>query len=272
MPIVTITRGSLSASRQLAESICGQLGCTVVTREHVLECARAYGIEETGMAASGFMEKHPPQFWDRQAAQRRLYLIYVRACLLHYMTTGNVVYIGHLAQFMLTAVPKMLRVRVDASMALRVQILIESSSLSESQAKEHIADIDAKRRSWAKFLYGVDYDSPLNYDIILNRDRMSVDSLAAIVSAVVQRPEFVVDDDALTTIKNLHMAAVVSAHLARDIRTRGMELAVDCDAASGLTKIRGMSTLVGGDTWQQDIKRVAAEAPGVTSIEVTDVR
>jgi cytidylate kinase len=272
MSIITITRGSLSASRQLAERICGQLGSTVVTREHVIECARAYGIDETGMSASGFMEKHPPQFWDRQASQRRLYLIFLRACLLRSMTTGKVVYIGHLAQFMLTSVPKLLRVRVDASMALRVKILMEHSNLSESQAREHIADIDAKRRSWAKFVYGVDYDSPLNYDIILNRDRMSLDSLAEIVTAVVQRPEFTVDDEALTTIKNLHLAAVVSAYLARDIRTRGMELAVDCDAASGATKVRGMSTLVGADTWAQDIRRVAAEAPGVTSVEVVDAR
>lgn len=272
MPLITITRGSLCAARQLAERICAELGCTMVTREQVVECARAYGIEETGMAGAGFMEKKPPQFWDRQAPERRLYLIYIRACLMEYLTSGQIVYVGHLAQFMLNNVPRILRLRVDASLPLRIQTVMDTVGLSEAQAREHIAEIDDRRKRWARFLYDVDYDSPLNYDIILNRERISMDSLISLVSCAVRSPEFTIDEQTLNEIRNARLAAVVTAYLARDIRTRGMELAVDANNVTGAVTVKGVSTLVGAATWEQDIKRVTLEAPGVNSVDVVDAR
>jgi hypothetical protein len=51
-----------------------------------------------------------------------------------------------------------------------------------------------------------------------------------------------------------------------------MELAVDCDSQSGQTRIRGMSTLVGALTWEQDISDIVNEVEGVSSIEIVDLR
>jgi cytidylate kinase len=272
VPLITLTRGSLSASRAVAETLGRELGFSIVTREQIIEHARQYGVDETGLAEKDLMAKQPPQVWDRHAAQRRLYLILLRASLLDLIADGNAVYMGHMGQFVLSDVPKVLRIRVDSSLEYRVGALMKGSKLSENEARDYIETIDQRRRSWAKFLYGVDYDDPLHYDIILNLERLSLASAGEIVSCAVKRKEWQLDGESMQTIQDVRLAAVVLARLARSPRTRGMELAVDADSRSGDVKIRGMSTLVGARTWQDDIKEVVKGMKGINAVEVIDLR
>jgi len=272
VPLITFTRGSLSASLRLAEKLSKELDCTVVSREEIIDHAKVYGVEETGMASTGFMEKERSHFWDRHAVERRLYLIFLKASLMDYMVKGNVIYVGHLGQFILSDLPKLLRIRVDASLGFRIQALMKESDLPENEARDHIQQIDSRRRDWAKFLYGADFDSLLNYDMVLNMEHMSLESLAKVIASAVKYPEWALDDESMRTIKNIHLASIVLAHLARSPRTRGMELAVDCDSQSGQTRIRGMSPLVGSQTWEQDINDIVNEIEGVSALEIVDLR
>jgi len=272
VPLITITRGSLSASRQVADRIGGVLGCAIVTREEVLQRAREYGLEETGMGDIYYIEKNPPHLWTRHAAERRVYLILIRASLMDFIGEGNTIYLGHMGQFVLSDLPRLLRIRIDASLDFRVRSLVNEEKFSKAEAETHIKTIDARRRSWAKFLYGTDYDSPLYYDMVLNLERMSMDSATEITLRAAQRPEWKLDDDAMNTIKNIHLASDVSLQLVQSARTRGMELAVDCDALTGRTKIRGISPVIGMESWSQDIRGVVMGVDGITSVEILDLR
>ena len=49
MNIITISRGSLSATEMLAKKVSEKLNCSVVTREDVIKAAEKYGIKETGL-------------------------------------------------------------------------------------------------------------------------------------------------------------------------------------------------------------------------------
>jgi cytidylate kinase len=257
----------MSAAQMVAEAVASQLGYTVITREHVLECARKYGIEDTELVDIDFMRDTPPHFWDRHVQQRRTYLTMLKACLMEFMVMGNSIYVGHLAHFMLQEVPRVFRIRIGASMAFRVRALMTELSLSESRAKDHIDKIDERRKRWADFLYGVDYDSFRNYDMVLNLDQMRIESMAAIIVKTVGLPEWAVDDKIEAQIRSACLSAVVTAHLAQDARTRGMELAVHCDAMSGRTRISGVSPIVGSETWENEIKQVVLAVEGVSSVE-----
>ena len=272
MPLITMTRGSLSASREVAEKVCRELGSRTITREEIIEHASQYGVDETGLAGKDLMAMEPPGMWDRHAAQRRLYLTFLRASLMDLIADGNVVYLGHMGQFVLSKVPKVFRIRVDSSIAYRVHSLMKGSKLSEVDARDYIEKIDDRRRSWAKFLYGVDYDDPQHYDMILNLERLSFESAGEIVACAVRRPDWEQNEESLQTIQNLRLATHVQARLARSPRTRGMELDVDADTRTGHVKVRGMSTLVGARTWKSDISTVIQGMPGVNSVDVRDLR
>jgi len=267
MPLIVITRGSLGATSELAEIISKKLNCRSVTREDGLNHAKKYGIDETGLAG-GIMEKQPPHFWDRNAAQRRQYLIYLKAALLDLLVDGNAVYNGHLAQFILTDVPKLLRVRVDASMRIRVNHLMKQQNLTEEAAVAQIKEIDSRRNSWTKFLYGVEFNDPTNFDLILNRDKMSLETMAEAVITIAQRPEFKFDDNSLKLLKDIRLKAVINASLARSPRTQGIEVSIECDSQSGIVRVSGLAPLVGTDTWTNDIKDVVTRVEGVRQVEV----
>jgi len=272
VPLLTITRGSLGASRQVAEAIGRELGCDVVTREKVIDHAHKYGIEETGIVGVDYTEMHPPHLWDRHAAQRRLYLIYLKASLMDFVAKGNIIYLGHMGQFILSDVPKLLRVRVDASTDFRIGAVMKQSKLSETEAIKYIKKIDDGRRNWAKFLYDANYDSPRHYDLVLNLERMSLESSARIISCAVKSPEWEPDEETMKTIRNVHVSSIISAHLARSPRTRGMEVTVECDAQSCHATVRGVPPLVGASTWESDIKDVVMGLEGIDSLEIIELR
>jgi len=267
--IITLTRGSLSATYKLAESLCKQNPeCTSVSREEIIKYAAKYGMEETGMSDTGYMEVQPPQFWDRQAAQRRQYLIYFKASLMDFVVKDNIVYHGHLAQFQLSDVPKILRVRVDASLDFRVQALMKESNYTQSEASKHISEIDSRRKNWAKFLYNVDFNDTLNYDMVLNMGKMSVDTMADIIFRAARSQEYTVDEEAKKTIRDVHFKSIILAHLARATRTRGMELMIECESDTGKVKVRGLGPIVGSDTWENDIREVIKSVEGVEEVDV----
>jgi hypothetical protein len=267
-----MTRGSLSASRKVAEIVGRELGCSIVTREENLEHASHYGVEETGLVGKDLMSMEPPQLWDRHAAQRRLYLIILRASLLDLVADGNVLYLGHMGQFVLADVPRVFRIRVDSSVNDRVRALMEGSKLSEEQARDYIQKIDERRRSWAKFLYGVNYEDPHHYDMILNLEHIGLTSAGEIVACAVRRKEWEQDEESLQKLQDLRLAALVQSRLARAPRTHGMDLDVEADARAGHVRVRGMSTLIGARTWEVDIRAVVKGIRGVKAVDVVDSR
>ncbi len=272
MPLITMTRGSLSASRQVAETVGRELGCRIVTREENLEHASQYGLNDVAVAGRDLMTMEPPHLWDRHAAQRRLYLIVLRASLMDLVADGNVMYLGHMGQFVLSEVPKVFRIKVGTSPEYRVKALMEGSKLSEDDATDYVRKIDERRRSWAKFLYSANYDDPHHYDMILNLEHMSLTSAGEIIACAVKRKEWEQDEESLQKIQDLRLATHIQARLAQSPRTRGMELAVDADARTGHAKVRGMSTLIGARTWDDDIRTVVIGMKGVESVEVLDLR
>lgn len=268
MALITLTRGSLSATFLLAEKLAAEFGFEILHRESAIKNAEKYGIYETGIGNAGFMEKQPPHFWDRFATERRQYLIYLKASIMDSIVKGNVIYCGHMGQFILSDIPKLLRIRIDASLETRTEALVGETKLSENEARQRIADIDLKRHKWIRFLYGVDFNDPLNYDMILNKDKMTLDSMVAIIAGAMQKPEYVIDPQSIEVIRNVHLESVVRATLARATRTRGMDLAVQCDADKGNVRVRGLAPILGIGTWENDIKKIALEIEGVSSVDI----
>jgi cytidylate kinase len=267
--IITLTRGSLSATYKLADALCKQHpDCTAVSREELIKYAEKYGIQETGMAETGYMEIQPPQFWDRQAAQRRQYLVYFKASLMDHVVKDNIAYHGHLAQFQLADIPRVLRVRVDASLEFRIEAIMKESNYTRVEARKHIFEIDSRRKNWAKFLYNVDFNDTLNYDMILNMDKMSVETMAEIIFRATRRPEYTIDEESRKTIRDVHLKSVIMAHLARSPRTRGMELMLQCDADAGKVKARGLGPIMGAEKWETDIREVIMGVDGVREVDV----
>jgi len=267
MSIITISRGSLSATEKIAKKVSEKLNCPVVTREEVIEAAEKYGIKETGLGDISFIDK-APSFWHKVSDLRKQYLICFQTALFDFALQGNLVYHGHLAQLLLQKIPFVLRVLLTAPVEYRIKTLMQESGKTMEEASNHIKLMDERRHKWSQFLYGVDWKDPVHYDIVYNIEKMNVDLIADLITNVVTREEYKLSAESVQTLKNLHLASKAQAYLLKSPRTRGSEVKIEADVTTGTLVVTGTVPKMGSSIWESDIKHVLSEVEGVKTIKV----
>lgn len=267
MNIITISRGSLSATELLAKKISTQLKCKIVTREDVLKAAEKYGIKETGLGDLSFIEKSPT-FWDKLSDRKKHYLACFQTALLDFALKGSIVYHGHLAQFLLGDIPFVLRVLLTAPPEFRIKTLMKEGGKTREEVVSQIKLIDERREKWSQFLYGVDWKNPAFYDIVFNLEKISTDMAAELITGIVSCKSFQSNESSIKILKNLHLSARVRAYLQSSPRTKGSEVEIEADASSGSVIVKGSTPKVGSRMWENDIKSVLSNVEGVKEIKV----
>lgn len=91
MAIITISRGSLSGGRALAQCLSASLGYPTVGREVLQEAAEALGATEE--AFRGKFET-TPGLWGRLTRAREKYVLAVQTALAEWCTRGDLIYHG----------------------------------------------------------------------------------------------------------------------------------------------------------------------------------
>ncbi len=267
MKIITISRGSLSATEKLATEISKRLGCSVVTREDVLKAAEKYGIKDTGLGDLSFIEK-APSFWDKMSDRRKHYIACFQTALLDFALNDSIVYHGHLAQFLLGDIPFVLRVLLTAPDDYRIKTLMNEGGKTKEEIEMYIKLIDERREKWSHFLYGVDWKNPSYYDIVFNLEKIKLDLAAELIMGIVACKSFNSNPESMKILKNLHLASSAKVHLQQSPRTKGSEVEIEADASTGSVVIKGNTPKVGSRMWENDIKAVLSDVPGIKNIKV----
>lgn len=192
MPIITISRGTLSGGRAVAECLAGMLGYRCVGRDIVQDAARVIGASPEQVRK---MMEVPPGRWGRQVEHRERYLLAMRAALGEQVARGDLVYHGLAGQFLLRGLPGVVRVRLIAPLELRVRALIAAHHATTQRAAERfIRNVDRDRRRWVRVMYGAEVDDPALYDITINLRAISVDTTCRIIAELAARPQYQITD------------------------------------------------------------------------------
>ncbi len=199
MSIITISRGTLSGGRAVAECLAGRLGYPCIGREIVQEAAGRLGVSAETL--SGKFEM-PPGRWDRLTHERRLYLYAVQAALADQCVTGELVYHGLAGQLLLRGLPGVLRVRLIAPLDMRVRALAEAHHrMSSKAAEEFIESVDEDRRRWVKLMYGADVEDPSLYDLTINLQSISTETACAGIAEAATQPQYQITDEVRTKLE-----------------------------------------------------------------------
>lgn len=270
MPIVTISRGTLTGGEALANLLAKKLNCPVVGLEIIKDAASMFGISET--AISEQLREGPRVIERLLGEKRRLYLIALQSALIDRAAQGDFVYHGLAGHFLLQGVPTVFKMRLLAPLKYRVQKVKERKMLSDEEAVKYIEKIDQKRFEWTRFLYGVDWTNPALYDTVINIEHVTLDTACGMIMYALSQPEFKDTPEKHKAIENLALATRVKAKLALDERTRGID--VDVMAQDGKVRIVGAllgspSLFVTGDRLtEEEITKVAQTVPGIKEVTV----
>jgi hypothetical protein len=152
---------------------------------------------------------------------------------------GRVVLVGHGAAIMLRDVPHVLRVRITAPEPIRVRRVRDQQGLADENAAAHLVhDIDHERAARMRFLYRVDLDDPVLYDLTLNSERLTVEACVRIIRETLETHSMQPTEQGLARARDLSLAAEARARLLVDPRTRGLRVGVG--ANGGVVTISGL--------------------------------
>jgi cytidylate kinase len=230
MAVVTITRGSASGGRLLAEGLAQKLGYHIVSREEIIERAVRHGVSESDLDKALL---DPPSFAEDFQRDRRSYLIFIQDALCELAQKNNVIYHGNAGHLLLRGISHLFRIHLIAPLEFRVQKIMERTTMAAEEAVTYIQKIDAQRRAWNLFLYGVDWMNPNLYDLTINLENMKLDTAVELVAAATQRPEFAATRKSQKSIDDLAFATKVKAKLATDPATAAAEFELTADSATG---------------------------------------
>jgi cytidylate kinase len=258
MSIITISRGTFSGGKDLAESLARSLGYPCISREVIVEAAERYGTSE---AALSLALNHAPSLIDRLKRDRDHYLAYIRAVLCRHALEGDFIYHGYAGHHLLAGVHHMIRVRIVANLAYRISAAMKELQMTSRQAGAHINKVDDERRKWTRFLYGVTWEDPMNYDVVLNLEHLGVKGACAVVECMTRLEQFQATAESRKVLEDFALQSFVIAALARDERTGETDFVVH--AENGVVTIDGMANL---PDMVASVNEVAGKVEGVVKV------
>jgi cytidylate kinase len=259
MAIITISRGTFSGGKALAERLAERLGYPCLSREEVLAAAsKEYGIAEKDLAAA---VKEPPSFWEQVPGKRITYLKCVTATILHSAKEGNLIYHGHAGHVLLHGISPVLRVRVVADTEFRVKAAMERLNVGRDEAFAQIEKVDSDRRKWTRFLYGIEWGDPNLYDVVFNLERLSIEGACETIIRMTGLDEFKMTPESQRVLENFTLSSRVWAALAKNEQTKSAAVKVSADR--GMVTIQGS---VGSQKVADAVSEVAHQVEGASVV------
>jgi cytidylate kinase len=216
MPIVTIRGQYGSGAPEIGKAVADRLHIDYIDREVIARVAERlnertqdviakemppsslwgriahalgfdYGMAMGYPLESGFVSSYPGAYlpaWQMPLDDTR-YLSGLESVIKELARNQLAVIRGRGSQFILKDHPGALHVLVVAPLALRVQHIMQTLAVDKEAAEKEIAQMDGSRRAFIKRYFQAEIEDPLNYDIVLNTERLDYESAASVIISAI---------------------------------------------------------------------------------------
>jgi cytidylate kinase len=204
MAIITISRGSFSMGKEIAERVAERLGYRCLSRDVLLQATKEFDIPEVKLIRA---IHDAPSILERFTNGKERYVACFRKALLEAVRDDNVVYHGLAGHFFLEGVEHVFKVRIVADLEERARFEAERENISEEEARHLLQKDDEERRKWSLFLYGIDTTDPSLYDLLVRVRKLSVGDAADMICGIVESGRFDATDESRAALERLIEAA-----------------------------------------------------------------
>lgn len=259
MSIVTISRGSYTKGKEIAERVAAKLGYECLSRDVLLEASEQFNIPEIRLVRA---LHDAPSVLERFGHGRERYVAFIENAFLEHVLRDDVVYHGLAGHFFLRGVAHGFKVRVIADLEERVRLEMEREHIDERTARETLKKDDFERRRWALALYGVDTVDPILYDMVLNVGNLTLDCAVEMICGAARSPCFAPTEASKAKLANMVVASRV--------RVAVVELCpeVRVSAADGTVFVDLEAVPAERATLRRKIHSLAAAVEGVEEVRI----
>lgn len=259
MSIITISRGSYSKGREVAEKVSAKLGYECISHEVIHEASTEFNVPEIMLDRA---IHDAPTILDRIGYKKEKYIAFLWSALLQHFRKGNVIYCGLAGHFLVKDIPHVLKVRIIADLDQRVKSEVEREGISRKEALQMIKHDDEERRKWSEYLHGINTTDPSLYDLVIHIGNMTVDDAASVICSTVALDTFKTTPESQQAVEDLAVASHVKAALA--------DIAPDVDvvASGGSVQIHTAALIFESEGIVDDIAAIAKSIDGVREAKV----
>lgn len=256
MPVIALTQEMGSLAKDVALRLA-EVGGLEVMRNEVVE--NVAGRMQVPASLIRRLREGKAGLVERLSTDKQQMALFSAEEVFAQAERGNVVLRGWGATCLLRPVQHVVRVRVTRPFAARVEWLMEHLGTDDRDAAEsELRRSDAAHASRMNTQFGVTWGDPLLYDMVLNTDRIAVDSCVEQILLLTRRPEFQKTPQSRAVLAGLALSARVRAALKADEATSGVDVHIDAD--QGRVTLSG---IVVNEREKAETERVANTVPGV---------
>ena len=259
MPIITISRGSYSRGKEIAEKVAAKLGYECIARDVLLETSEHFNVPEIKLVRA---IHDAPGILDRFGHKKGKYVAFIETELLKRVKNDNTVYHGLAGHFFLTGISHVLKVRILADMEERVKLEMEREKISKEKAYDILKKDDEERRKWSMNLYGIDTNNPQLYDLIVHIGQITAEVATDTICDIARKKEFQATDESRKALEDRLLAAEVKAVLVHKIPD------IQASADNGVVTVTGSGPTSRESTMTREIQRIAKTVDGVKEVKV----
>lgn len=216
MSIVTISRGSYTRGRQVANRLGERLGYKVISRESIIATSEQFNIPEIKLKKA---LHYAPSILDKFYYGKERYLSFMRANILEQLAQDNTIYHGLAGQAFSEGLDHELDIRIHADFEDRVKRYMqymkqeEGEDITEKEARNSLYKDDKERLKWSLHITGIDQSDPSNYDLVYNASKLNVDDIVDSIIQFLSLPYLQTTPESQHKIEQLLLAARVKANI-----------------------------------------------------------
>ena len=204
MGVITISRGSYSKGKEIAEKLAQKLEYDCISREILLQASDQFNVKEAKLIRA---LHDAPSFFDRFKHGKEKFTAFIHEVFLGHIQKDNVIYHGLAGHYFARGIPNVLKVRINATIEDRIKEEMERENISEEEARYILIKDDEERRKWGMNLYGIDTKDPDLYDVVLQIDNITVNDAVEILFDIAKRPCFQTTPESRMILKDRFLAA-----------------------------------------------------------------
>jgi len=204
MGVITISRGSYSKGKEIAEKLARKLEYDCISREILLQASEQFNVKEAKLIRA---LHDAPSFFDRFKYGKEKFSAFIHEVFLGHIQKDNVIYHGLAGHYFARGIPNVLKVRINATIEDRIKEEMKRENISEEEARYILIKDDEERRKWGMNLYGIDTKDPDLYDVVLQIDNITVNDAVEILFDIAKRPCFQTTPESRMISKDSFLAA-----------------------------------------------------------------
>jgi cytidylate kinase len=178
MYFITISEMIGTNGEKIAMKVAEELNYTFFGEEELFEAASEMGF----LSDIKKLDEKAPSLLERFFSEKpKIYLERLQSVIYELAKKGNAVFFGRGGQFLLHSFDCAFHILVTGSMEKRIQRVIEERKVGREIAEKMINRSDHDKRAFIRFAYDEDWINCRLYDLLLNTDKLSIDSAVKMI-------------------------------------------------------------------------------------------